>query len=280
MGNRMSGKEVAETMKGLLKGRVEVLEKEGITPCLTIIRVGARENDLAYEKGAKKRMELIGILCKVLELPENISQQQFEEAFARVNEDPKVHGILLFRPLPEGLDEEPIKKMIDPKKDVDCMSPVNIEKVFSGDASGNAPCTAQAVMEMFHHYQIPISGKRVTIVGRSMVIGKPLAMMLLKENATVTVCHTKTRDLQQECKKAEILVACAGKAKMITKDMVDPETVVVDVGINVDENGKLCGDVDFENIQEIASYISPVPGGVGSVTTSVLAEHVIKGIEY
>lgn len=280
MGNRMSGKEVAETMKGILKGRVEVLEKEGITPCLTIIRVGAREDDLAYEKGAKKRMELIGILCKVLELPEDISQQQFEEAFAKVNEDPKVHGILLFRPLPEGLDEEPIKKMIDPKKDVDCMSPVNIAKVFSGDASGNAPCTAQAVMEMLHHYQIPISGKRVTVVGRSMVIGKPLAMMLLKENATVTVCHTKTRDLQQECKKAEILVACAGKAKMITKDMVDTGAVVVDVGINVDENGKLCGDVDFENIQEIASYISPVPGGVGSVTTSVLAEHVIKGIEY
>ena len=248
MGNKMSGKEVAETMKGLLKGRVEVLEKEGITPCLTIIRVGAREDDLAYEKGAKKRMELIGILCKVLELPDNISQQQFEEAFARVN--------------------------------VDCMSPVNIAKVFSGDASGNAPCTAQAVMEMLHHYQIPISGKHVTIVGRSMVIGKPLAMMLLKENATVTVCHTKTRDLQQECKKAEILVACAGKAKMITKDMIDPGAVVVDVGINVDENGKLCGDVDFENIQEIASYISPVPGGVGSVTTSVLAEHVIKGIEY
>ena len=272
----MMGTDVAKAMKEELIQEVEALKAEGTNPCLAIVRVGARPDDLSYERGAKKRMELVGIACKVVELPENITQEEFEAEFAKVNDDPAVHGILLFRPLPRHLDEEPIRNMIHPYKDVDCMCDVNIAKVFSGDDSGYGPCTAEAVMEMLAHYNIDLTGKRVTVVGRSMVVGKPLSMMLLKQNATITVCHTRTADLAGECRKAEILVAAVGKAKMITEDMVGDGAIVVDVGVNVDENGNLCGDVDFTAVESKTSYISPVPKGVGSVTTSVLAKHVVK----
>lgn len=277
MSTIMKGAEVAKAMKEVLIRETEELKQAGVEPCLTIIRVGARPDDLAYERGAKKRMELVGIRCEVLELPEDISQEEFEQQFRQVNEDPEVHGILLFRPLPSHLNEEPVRQMIHPKKDVDCMSPVNIAKVFSGDETGYAPCTPEAVMKMLEHYQIDISGKKVTVVGRSMVVGKPLAMMLLKKHGTVTICHTRTKDLAATCREAEILVAAAGKAKMISADMVGEGAVVADVGINVDEEGNLCGDVDYEAVQETCGYISPVPGGVGSVTTSVLAAHVLRG---
>jgi len=272
----MMGTDVAKAMKEELIQEVEALKVEGTNPCLAIVRVGARPDDLSYERGAKKRMELVGIDCKVVELPEDITQADFEAEFAKVNDDSTVHGILLFRPLPKSLDEEPIRNMIHPWKDVDCMCDVNIAKVFAGDDSGYGPCTAEAVMEMLAHYNIDLTGKRVTVVGRSMVVGKPLSMMLLKKNATITVCHTRTADLAAECRKAEILVAAVGKAKMITADMVGDDAIVVDVGVNVDENGNLCGDVDFAAVEGKTSYISPVPKGVGSVTTSVLAKHVVK----
>ena len=272
----MMGTDVAKAMKEELIQEVETLKAAGTNPCLAIVRVGARPDDLSYERGAKKRMELVGIDCKVVELPEDITQEAFEAEFAKVNDDPAVHGILLFRPLPKHLDEEPIKNMIHPYKDVDCMCSENIAKVFAGDDSGYGPCTAEAVMEMLAHYNIDLTGKRVTVVGRSMVVGKPLSMMLLKKNATITVCHTRTADLAGECRKAEILVAAVGKAKMITADMVGEGSIVVDVGVNVDENGNLCGDVDFAAVEGKTSYISPVPKGVGSVTTSVLAKHVVK----
>lgn len=272
----MKGADVANAMKETLIKEVETLKGEQVTPCLAIVRVGARPDDLSYERGAKKRMEMIGIDYRIVELPEDISQEEFEEEFGKVNTDAGVHGILLFRPLPKHLDEEPIKKMIDPDKDMDCMSPVNVAKVFAGDESGYAPCTAEAVMEMLAHYDIDPKGKRVTVVGRSMVVGKPLAMMLLKKHATITVCHTRTADLAKTCREAEILVAAAGKARMITGDMVGEGAVVADVGINVDEEGNLCGDVDFAAAEPKASYISPVPRGVGSITTSVLAKHVVR----
>lgn len=279
MAETMLGVEVAKAMKGQIIEKVEGWKGKGIFPNLTIIRVGAREDDLAYERGAKKRMELTGIDCKVLELSEDISQEELEVRFRQVNEDPKVHGILLFRPLPRHLDEEPLRMIINPYKDVDGMSPVNMAKVFSGDASGHAPCTAEAVMEMLDYYKIDLTGKKVAIVGRSMVVGRPLAMLMLKKNATVTICHTRTKDLPKTLREAEVLVAAAGKAKMITEDMVGEGAIVADVGINVDENGNLCGDVDYEVAEKKASYISPVPRGVGSVTTSVLAKHVVKGLE-
>ncbi len=280
MSGVMKGAETAKAMKESMEEQVHALKEKGIVPCLAIVRVGARPDDLAYERGAKKRMEMVGGECRVHELPETIGQAELEREFQAVNEDPSVHGILLFRPLPKHLDEEPLKAMINPLKDVDCMSPVNIAKVFSGDESGFAPCTAEAVMKLFEHYGVELSGKRVTVVGRSMVVGKPLAMLLLKANATVTVCHTRTKDLKEACRSAEILAAAAGKAKMITADMIADGAVVADVGINVDEDGALCGDVDFEAVSAKASLISPVPGGVGSVTSSVLASHVIRSAGY
>lgn len=272
----MKGADVANAMKEALITKTEQLKEKGVNPCLAIVRVGSRPDDVSYERGAKKRMESIGIECRIIELPEDIAQQDFEREFSVVNEDPNVHGILLFRPLPKHLDEEPVKAMIHPEKDMDCMSPINIAKVFAGDESGYAPCTAEAVMEMLEYYKIDPKGKKVTIVGRSMVVGKPLSMMLLKKHATITVCHTRTVDLKETCREAEILVAAAGKAKMITEDMVGEGAVVADVGINVDESGNLCGDVDFEHVESKASYISPVPRGVGSITTSVLAKHVVR----
>ena len=276
----MKGADVAKTMKEDLTGEARRLKDRGILPSLTIVRVGARPDDLAYERGARKRMEMIGIECKVVELPETITQAEFEKTFFKINEDPKVHGILLFRPLPGHLDEGPVVSRINPLKDVDCMCPVNIAKVFSGDETGHAPCTPEAVMEMLDYYKIDPRGKKVTVIGRSMVVGKPLSMLLLKRHATVTICHTRTKDLSATCREAEILVAAAGKARMVTADMIGDGAVVVDVGINVDAKGNLCGDVDFNAAEPVASYISPVPRGVGSVTSSVLAKHVLKAAEY
>lgn len=273
----MKGADVAAAMKDILIQEVEALQRRNIFPCLTIVRVGARPDDLAYERGAKKRMEMLNIKCNVVELKEDITQEAFEEEFRKVNEDPEVHGILLFCPLPGHLDERPVKAAIHPLKDVDCMSPVNIAKVFSGDETGYAPCTAEAVMEMLDYYKIDPKGKKATIVGRSMVVGKPLSMLLLKRHATITVCHTRTTDLSAACREAGILVAAAGKAKMITPDMVGDRAAVVDVGIHVDEAGNMCGDVDFDAVEAKTSFISPVPRGVGSVTSSVLAKHVVRG---
>jgi len=276
----MKGSEVAAAMKEELLREVEKLAQKGIVPQLGIVRVGARPDDLAYERGAVKRMEAVGIRCKVIELPELINQEEFEKEFSAVNSDPDIHGILLFRPLPKQLNEDPVRSMINPKKDVDCMSPVNMAKVFAGDESGFAPCTPEAVMEVLAHFGIDLKGKRVTVVGRSMVVGKPLSMLLLKKNATVTICHTRTADLGATCRNAEILIAAAGKAKMITADFVSEGSVVVDVGINVGSDGKLCGDVDFEAVAPKSSYITPVPGGVGTVTSSVLAKHMVRAANY
>lgn len=280
MSVEMLGSEVAKAMKERLTGEVSVLKEGNVEPCLAIVRVGARPDDLAYERGAKKRMELTGIACRVVELPEEISQKAFEEEFQKVNEDPRVHGILLLQPLPEGLDAEPVRQMIHPAKDVDGMSPVNVAKVFAGDKSGFAPCTAEAVMAMLEHYEISLEGKNAVIVGRSMVVGKPLSVLMLGKNATVTVCHTRTRELAKTCREAEVLIACAGKAKMITEEMVGEGAVVADVGINMDADGNLCGDVDFDAVKGRAAFISPVPRGVGNVTTSILADHVIRAAKY
>ena len=274
----MNGIEVAKAMKEGLVKRVDALKEKGVTPHLAIIRVGERPEDISYERGAIKRMELTGIGCSVYEFQEDISQEAFEEEFKKINDNPAIHGILLFRPLPGHLNEEPIKEMIHPMKDVDCMSSVNYAKVFCGDETGHAPCTAEAVMEMLACYHVDLQGKKVTIVGRSMVVGKPAAMLLLSKNATVTICHTKTVNLLEECRKADIIVACAGVPKMITSEFVREGQVVIDVGIHVVDD-KLCGDVDYESVSEIVDAITPVPGGVGSVTTTVLLKHTVMSAE-
>lgn len=254
----------------------QLRELGGYVPKLAIVRVGENPDDMSYERGAMKKMDSFGLGVQSFVFDGGISDSQFKTEFAKINEDPDIDGILLLRPLPKQIKEEDIEKMIDPKKDLDGISPVNIAKVFAGDTSGFAPCTAEAVIEVLKAYEIPVSGKRVTIVGRSMVVGKPLAMLMLKENATITVCHTRTKDLPGTCRNAEILVAAAGKARMLDGSFVGRDAVVIDVGINVDEDGKLCGDVDFDTIQEEASMATPVPGGVGAVTTAVLAKHLVR----
>ena len=245
-------------------------------PKLAIIRVGENPDDMSYERGATKKMESFGLRVQSYVYPEDITDSDFKAEFTRINEDPDVTGILMLRPLPKQICEKDIERMIDPKKDLDGISPENIAKVFAGDSSGFAPCTAEAVMEVLKAAEIPMTGKRVTIVGRSMVVGKPLSMLMVKENATVTICHTRTKDLAGTCRNAEILVAAAGRAKMLNGDYVGQDAVVIDVGINVDENGKLCGDVDYDTIQDKAQAATPVPGGVGAVTTAVLAKHLVR----
>lgn len=272
----MKGSEVVKAMKERMLKDVEELNKKGITPGLGIIRVGARPDDLSYERGAIKRCEGLGIKCRIFEYPETITQQALIDEIRKVNGNSAVHGILLFRPLPKHIDESVVKYVISHEKDADCLNPVNVAKVFEGDETGFAPCTPEAVVEMLDHFGINVAGRKVTIIGRSLVVGKPLSMLLLKKNATVTICHTRTKNLEETCKEAEILIAAAGKARMVTDAFVSPYQIVVDVGINVDESGNLCGDVDFEKVEPLAGSITPVPGGVGAVTTSVLAKHVIR----
>ena len=269
------GKPVGDSINEGLKATIAELEGKGIVPTLAVVRVGAREDDLAYERGIKKKFSDMNCQVTVVELPEDVSQEDLDETVKALDNDSEIHGILLFRPLPKHLTDKNIVKTISSGKDVDCMGNANMAKLFAGEKDGFAPCTAQAVMEMISHYGIDIKGKKVTVIGRSLVIGKPVALMLIAGNATVTVCHTKTADLQAECKAADIIVAAAGKAKMITKDFVKPGQIVLDVGMNVDEDGKLCGDVDFAGVSEIVDSITPVPRGVGSVTTSVLLKNTV-----
>ena len=269
------------TMKGAavsakLKEQVEKgLETLTWVPKLTIIRVGENPDDISYEKGTTKKLTSFGLEVESKVFPGDISDEAFKKEFAAINADASVDGILMLRPLPKQINEQDIEKMIDPAKDLDGISPVNIAKVFSGDTSGFAPCTAEAVVCMLKMNDIALSGKRVAVVGRSMVVGRPLSMLLLHENATVTICHSRTANLPEVCREADILTACVGKAAMIDHTYVKKDAVVIDVGINVDENGKLCGDVDFADLEGTASAATPVPGGVGGVTTAVLAQHLV-----
>ncbi|WP_394525338.1 bifunctional 5,10-methylenetetrahydrofolate dehydrogenase/5,10-methenyltetrahydrofolate cyclohydrolase [Lacrimispora sp. JR3] len=260
---------IKEQVEELLKGNT------GRIPKLAIVRVGERPDDLSYERGALKKMAAFGLEAECFAFPEDITDQDFKKEFSQINESRDIDGILLLRPLPKQIREQDIERMIDPQKDLDGISPINIAKVFAGDDSGFAPCTAEAVVEVLKANEIPLTGKKVTLVGRSMVVGRPLSMLLLKENATVTICHTRTENLKENCRNGEILIAAAGRAKMLDASYVKEGAVVIDVGINVDENGKLCGDVDFDTLEGTASMATPVPGGVGAVTTAVLAKHLV-----
>ncbi len=269
----LKGLPVANAINEKLIEEVKTMEKK---PHLAIIRVGERPDDMSYERGATKKMDKVGFECTSYTFPADIDNDTFQKEFDKINQDDNIDGILLLRPLPKHLDEKAVENRIDPCKDLDGISPVNLAKVYAGDESGFAPCTAEAVIEMIDFAGIDLTGKRVTVVGRSLVIGKPVAMMLMKKNATVTVCHTRTVDMAGTCRNAEVVVAAAGVAKMIDKSFISKDAVVIDVGINVDEEGNLCGDVNFDEVSQLASVITPVPGGVGSVTTSVLAKHLMK----
>ena len=272
----LKGAEVSAKIREQVQEMLEGLG--GKMPCLAIVRVGENPDDLSYERGAMKKMASFGLEARSYSFSGDISHEEFKEEFRKINEDPGVSGILLLRPLPKHIQEADIEKLIDPDKDLDGISPVNVAKVFAGDATGFAPCTAEAVVEVLKTNNIPIAGKRAVIVGRSMVVGKPLAMLLMKENATVTVCHTKTSDLAGTCRMGEILVAAAGRAKMLDGSFVGHNAVVIDVGINVDDSGKLWGDVDFESIKDKASMATPVPGGVGPMTIAMLMANCVEGM--
>lgn len=272
----MKGSNVSSRMKEMLLAKVSDLKKDGISPALAVVRVGNKEDDAVYERMILKRFNPLGIDVQVHEFPAAISQADFDAQFMAVNDDPKIHGILLFRPLPEGLSDRFVRLHMNSLKDIDGMSPFNEARIFEGGSEGFAPCTASAVMTVLAQYGFDPAGKNVVIVGRSMVIGRPLSMLMLRANATVTVCHSKTQNLSEVCRKADILVAAVGHAKMITKDYVSRKSVVIDVGIDTDSDGNLCGDVDYERVEPIVQAITPVPGGVGAVTTSVLAENLVK----
>lgn len=269
----LRGKKVSDGIKEYVSKELETLS---FVPKLAIVRVGENPDDMSYERSATKKLKSFGLDVASYVFPQDISDEAFKKAFKDINEDDEVTGILLLRPLPRTINEKDIENMIDPKKDLDGISPINIAKVFAGDTTGFSPCTAEAVIEVLKAYDIELTGKRVTVVGRSMVVGKPVSMLLLKENATVTMTHTRTVDLKKTCSDAEIVVAAAGRAKMLNSDYCGQDAVMIDVGINVDENGKLCGDVDYATLDGKASAATPVPGGVGTVTTAVLAKHLIQ----
>lgn len=277
MAKLLLGVPVANALGERLGGEITRLKRLGVTPTLAIVRVGARKDDLSYERGAMKRCEGLGIDVRRFVLDEGCSQEELVSTIQQVNEDASIHGCLLFRPLPAGLDEAAACAALDPAKDVDCITEGSMYGVFVNKPIGFAPCTAEACIELLDYYGYDLTGARVTVIGRSLVIGKPISMMLQSRNCTVTMCHTRTKDIAAECREAEILVVAAGHIGTIGANAAAPQQVIVDVGINWDQNaGKLCGDVLFDEVEPLVSAITPVPRGVGSITTAVLAKHVVE----
>lgn len=271
----LRGLPVAKAIVAAAQEKIEACKSQGVVPKLQVIRVGNREDDLSYERGIYKRFEGAGAVVSTKELPEDVTQEALETAITEANADKTVHGILMFAPLPKHLDEVKAKETIAPAKDMDCMTNENVAHLFKGDGKGYAPCTPQAVMEILDYYGYDLTGKKAVVIGRSMVVGKPLAMLLLQKNATVTICHTRTNELAKTCQQADILIAAAGVAKMVDETYVSVGQILLDVGIHVEED-KLCGDVNRESVEEIVEALTPVPGGVGSVTTSVLLKHTVE----
>ncbi len=276
MAKQLLGKEVTAALNERIIANANALKEKGVIPTLCIIRVGENPSDISYEKGATKRCETLGVACKKIVLPENVDQDELLSTIKKVNKDDSVHGVLLFRPLPKHLNQAVIENALAAEKDVDCMTDLSMAGVFTGKQIGFPPCTPQACMEILDHYGIDCTGKKAVVIGRSLVVGKPAAMMLVKKNATVTICHTKTVDMPSVTKEADILIVAAGRAGVVGAEYVREGQTVIDVGINVNAEGKLCGDVDYAAVEPIVDAITPVPGGVGSVTTSVLVGHVVE----
>ena len=272
----LKGAEVAKALTETLQQEAEQLKAKGVEPCLAILRVGARDDDLSYERGAMKRCEKVGIAVRSVVLPEDVTQEMLMGEVRKLNEDAGVHGVLMFRPLPKHLDDEAVRAALAPAKDMDGITDGSMTAVYAGTGSGYAPCTAQACVELLKHYNIPIKGKRVVVIGRSLVIGKPVSLLLLAEHATVTICHSRSENLSKICKEADILVVAAGKAGMVRAESVRAGQVVLDDGIHAYADGTLCGDTRFAEVESVVAAITPVPGGVGAVTTAVLASHVIE----
>ncbi|MBQ7246876.1 MAG: bifunctional 5,10-methylenetetrahydrofolate dehydrogenase/5,10-methenyltetrahydrofolate cyclohydrolase [Lachnospiraceae bacterium] len=279
MAKLLLAKEVNAALCERTRERAAALRGRGITPTLAIVRVGEREDDLYYERGAVKRCSDNGIEVRRLTFDADVTTERMIDAVRSLNDDDGVHGVLILRPLPSGIDEKAVCEALDPCKDVDGITSVSASALYQGSGAGFAPCTACSVMEILRHYGIDLRGRKAVVIGRSLVIGKPVAMMLLAENATVTICHSKSRDLQEICRGADILIASAGRARMVTAEYLSAGQTVIDVGINVGEDGKMCGDVDGAAAEGLVGAYTPVPGGVGGVTTSILAAHVAEAAE-
>lgn len=277
MAEELRGAPVARVLAEEQTARVAKLEEEGAAPCLAFVRVGARPDDISYQHAAEKRCAKVGIETKLFALPEDATQEELEACIANINEDRTIQGCLMFRPLPKTLDEEAAAAVLDPAKDVDGITAGSLAGVFAGRKVGFAPCTAAAVMAILDHYGVTLDGAKVTVIGRSLVIGRPVAALLANRNATVTLCHSHTKELFAETQRADIVVACVGHAGMLTKDAFRPCQTVIDVGMNY-QSGHFVGDVAAE-AGEVVQALTPVPGGVGAVTCAILAEHTIEAAE-
>lgn len=277
MANLLKGGAVNTAIKEQLIAKVNELKEKDIIPTLAILRVGENESDLSYEKGAMKRCAEVGVEVKNIVLPLDVSEDEFFNELDKLNNDSKVHGILMFRPLPKHIDNEKARNSINPNKDVDGCTDASLAGVFTNNSLGFSPCTAEAAMEILKYYNIDVKGKNVVVIGRSLVIGRPVSMLLLHQNATVTICHTKTVNIKEIASKADIIICAVGQTEMINKDYVSANQTIIDVGINWNETKqKLCGDCLFEEVEPIVENITPVPGGVGAVTTTILVKHVVE----
>lgn len=272
----LRGKKVADYLTDKVIEDVENLKKEGVIPTLAMVRVGNKEDDIAYQRAAVNRCVKCGIETMLIEVGEETIEEEYVQILKDLNTDDSVHGILCFRPLPNHISEEVVEQYINHNKDVDCFSPINIGKLMYGDENAYPPCTPKAVVDILDYYGIDLAGKKVAIVGRSLVVGKPLSLLVLNRNATVTICHSKTENLRDITQNSDIVISCMGRAKFLDDTYISEGSTVIDVGINFDENGKMCGDVDFDAVINKVKYITPVPGGVGTVTTSVLVTHLVK----
>ena len=288
MAKQLLGKEVNAALVAKLQERTAALQAKGIVPTLGIVRLGENPSDLSYEKGATKRAEEVGVAVKNFVLPENATKEEVLAVIDQVNADASIHGVLMFRPLPKHLknDQDEICNRLDPKKDVDSMTHMSNAGVFEGQDLGYAPCTPAACMEILDYYGIDCKGKNAVVIGRSLVVGKPAAMMLMAKNATITVCHTRSVNVPEICKNADIIVTAAGVLGSLTKDYVREGQIVIDVSMNwnpekITSKGKggMSGDCVFEEVEPIVEAITPVPGGVGAVTTTVLMKHVVEAAE-
>ncbi len=277
----LKGKPVVDALLEELTGRVEKLKTEGIVPTLAIVRAGENGSDLAYERSAMAKAEKTGVRIKNVTFPEDADEDMVLRAIQEINEDPDIHGALIFRPLPPQIDDAKVREALAPEKDMDGITDGAMAGVFMNTDTGYPPCTAAAVMETLNHYGVDLSGKKVTVIGRSLVIGRPVAMMLMHQNATVTICHSRSgkENIIDSCRNADIVVACVGRAGFMTKEMAAPGQIVMDVGINFSEEGKMVGDVCFDEVADVVEQITPVPGGIGGVTSSLLMKHVVTAAE-
>lgn len=279
MADLLSGAPVADAISKKLKKRTDLIREKGITPTLAIIRLGENADDVAYERGAMARCDATGIDVRHIVLPETCTQDNLVSIIEDINADESIHGCLLLRPLPKHIDELTVCESLRHEKDVDCITISSLGAVFTESGEGYPPCTAEACIDILKHYGVELEGKNCVVIGRSLVVGKPVSMMLQAENATVIMCHSRTENLRKICRNADVIVTAVGRKDFLDESFLGEGQVIVDVGINRDENGKLCGDVNFESVSEKARAVTPVPGGVGRVTSTVLVKHLVEAAE-